>query len=76
MGQKLLTMMMKITGPAKPQMTPFWTLSQQQPSAVYFPEADDSVMVTIKTGSPGERDGQKKENRASLSHWLRVTEDK
>lgn len=24
-----LTMMMKMTGPAKPQITPFWTLSQQ-----------------------------------------------
>lgn len=30
---------------------------------MYFPEDDDSVMVTIKTGSPGERDRGKEGNK-------------
>lgn len=51
-GGRRLTMMMKMTGPAKPQMTPFCTLSQQCPSAAYLPEADASVMVTMTTGRP------------------------
>lgn len=46
-------MIIKMTGPAKPQITPFWTLSQQYPSAEYLPEADASVIVTISTGRPG-----------------------
>lgn len=52
-------MMMKMTGPAKPQITPVWTLSQQERSAKYLPEADASVMVTISTGRPGRRAGNK-----------------
>lgn len=56
-----LTMMMKMTGPAKPHITPFWTLSQQQPSAEYLPEADASVMVTISTGRPERREGNTRE---------------
>lgn len=58
-----LTMIMKITGPAKPQMTPSWTLSQQYPSAEYLPEADASVMVTISTGRPAGSDRLKKKKR-------------